>query len=123
MMESPNWAEVQQHLRPGEHADDRPNLIARAFRTKLKKLLEYVTEGVEGGPPPLGTPAAHTYVIEFQKRGLPHAHILVIMDKGSKPKSPSDIDKHVCAELPVGEDETEVRKSSRVAWYTGLAAT
>ena len=28
---------------------------------------------------------AHMYVIEFQKRGLPHAHILIILEDSSKP--------------------------------------
>ena len=40
------------------------------------------------------------YVIEWQKRGPPHAHILAISDKDSKPRSAEDYDKIVCAEIP-----------------------
>ncbi|XP_021740404.1 uncharacterized protein LOC110706755 [Chenopodium quinoa] len=40
------------------------------------------------------------YVIEFQKRGLPHAHFLVILKQEYKIKCPSDFDKFVCAEIP-----------------------
>ncbi|XP_072084394.1 uncharacterized protein [Arachis hypogaea] len=47
-----------------------------------------------------------TYVctIEFQKRGLLHAHILLFMSNEFKPKTPDDIDKHITAEIP---DENE----------------
>jgi hypothetical protein len=40
------------------------------------------------------------HVIEFQKRGLPHAHILVILNPEDKPKTIDDIDSIVCAEIP-----------------------
>ena len=39
-------------------------------------------------------------VIEFQKRGLPHAHILVILQQSDKPITDDDYDKFVCAEIP-----------------------
>ena len=41
MTANPNWEEVQRNLPPGETAADRPDLVARAFRRKLKMLLEY----------------------------------------------------------------------------------
>ena len=41
--------------------------------------------------------------IEFQKRGLPHAHILITMKEGFKFRNTADYDKLVHAELP---DET-----------------
>jgi hypothetical protein len=47
-----------------------------------------------------GKVSALIYVIEFQKRGLPHAHILILLDENYKPKSPSDRDKIVSAEIP-----------------------
>jgi len=40
------------------------------------------------------------YTVEFQKRGLPHAHILLWLDGESKLKNPTDIDKVISAELP-----------------------
>jgi hypothetical protein len=40
------------------------------------------------------------YTIEFQKRGLPHAHILLWLDSRDKLHSSDSIDSVICAELP-----------------------
>ena len=48
----------------------------------------------------LGNVKANMYVIEFQKRGLPHAHILIIMEDDSKPRCSEDYDLIVSAEIP-----------------------
>ena len=45
-------------------------------------------------------PLAQVYTIEFQKRGLPHAHMLIILADECKPREPSDYDRIVCAEIP-----------------------
>jgi len=40
------------------------------------------------------------YTIEFQKRGLPHAHILLWSDASDKLNTVSLVDSLICAELP-----------------------
>ena len=40
------------------------------------------------------------WVIEFQKRGLPHVHILVILSNEDRISSASEVDDIICAELP-----------------------
>lgn len=40
------------------------------------------------------------YTIEFQKRGLPHTHILVFLDQKSRILESKDIDKIISAEIP-----------------------
>ena len=40
------------------------------------------------------------YTIEFQKRGLPHAHILLFLSSECKFPTGSDIDRIISAELP-----------------------
>jgi hypothetical protein len=44
--------------------------------------------------------ASGLYTIEFQKRGLPHAHILLWLDQHDKLETPEAIDSVICAELP-----------------------
>jgi ATP-dependent DNA helicase PIF1 len=39
------------------------------------------------------------YVMEFQKRGLPHAHFLLIMEQRYKLTCPEQYDRLICAEL------------------------
>ena len=48
----------------------------------------------------LGKTVAMIYVIEFQKRGLPHCHMLIILEEQSKLRTPEDIDSAICAEIP-----------------------
>lgn len=45
------------------------------------------------------------YTVEFQKRGLPHAHILLFLDPNDKPTTVEDIDKIISAELPDPETD------------------
>lgn len=40
------------------------------------------------------------YTIEFQKRGLPHAHILLWLDKSNNDKTTEFIDSIISAEIP-----------------------
>jgi hypothetical protein len=40
------------------------------------------------------------HVIEWQKRGLPHAHILLILHSDHKPRGPNEYDHMVSTELP-----------------------
>ena len=44
-------------------------------------------------------------VIEFQKRGLPHAHILITLQSDDKPRTAADADKFISAELPDPEQD------------------
>ncbi|GBN02213.1 hypothetical protein AVEN_15142-1 [Araneus ventricosus] len=48
----------------------------------------------------LGKSIAHVYRIEFQKRGLPHTHILIVLRADDKFSTSEHIDKFVCAEIP-----------------------
>lgn len=74
---------------------DRPDILARVFRAKFEILkAEIVTKKI------FGDVAAYVYVIEFQKRGFPHAHLLLILKSQFKPLNPEAYDKIVCAELP-----------------------
>ncbi len=54
---------------------------------------------------------AVVYTIEFQKRGLPHAHILYWVDRDGKATTVSDIDEVICAEIPDKDLEPELYKA------------
>jgi hypothetical protein len=43
---------------------------------------------------------ARVYVVEFQKRGLPHTHFLLIMEQRYKLTCLEQYDHLICAELP-----------------------
>ena len=47
-----------------------------------------------------GTIIADLYVVEFQKRGLPHCHFLFWLYPNEKIHEPSQIDKIISAEIP-----------------------
>ncbi|KAL0448592.1 UNVERIFIED_CONTAM: hypothetical protein Slati_1415600, partial [Sesamum latifolium] len=97
---NPSWEEIQNELKPGQTPQDRPNLLTRIFRAKFEELKKDIyTRGV------LEKVVAHVHVIEFQKRGLPHAHILVILDENDKLNTPDDYDCIVQAEIPDKDEE------------------
>jgi hypothetical protein len=51
----------------------------------------------------MGRTIARIYVVEFQKCGLPHAHILIFFTEDCKPHTVEDIDRMINAELPNSE--------------------
>ncbi|OMO89802.1 DNA helicase PIF1, ATP-dependent [Corchorus capsularis] len=84
-----------QELLPGQTPQDRLDLLTRIFHSKFEEFkVDIVTKGV------LGRVVAYVYVIEFQKRGLPHAHMLVVVDEDSKLNTPDEYDRVVRAEIP-----------------------
>ena len=89
------WDEILENIEPHENASDRPDIVVKVFEGKLKALIRDLTENHI-----LGRCIAYTYVIEFQKRGLPHAHILIWIHNDDKIRNGDDVDKHVSAEIP-----------------------
>lgn len=89
------WQEILDELLPGQEPWMRPGLINRVFQQKLKILMADLFEtGV------LGMAVAKIYVIEFQKRGLPHAHILIFLHPDDKARSGEQVDTFISAEVP-----------------------
>ncbi|GKC11606.1 ATP-dependent DNA helicase RRM3-like protein, partial [Tanacetum coccineum] len=48
------------------------------------------------------------YTIEFQKRGLPHCHILLWLEAQDKLTTTGKIDKYISSEMPNKDDDTEL---------------
>ncbi|KAJ0522340.1 putative DNA helicase [Helianthus annuus] len=91
------WPEIKRALNRVHcaNAHDRPDLIARVFRLKVESLTKFLRS-----KKPFGEVAADLYTIEFQKRGLPHCHILLWVTAPHKIRDALDVDQHITAELP-----------------------
>uniref|UniRef100_A0A453JKG8 ATP-dependent DNA helicase n=1 Tax=Aegilops tauschii subsp. strangulata TaxID=200361 RepID=A0A453JKG8_AEGTS len=102
---NPNWDEIRQELYPGQTPQDRPDLVVRVFRAKLEELKNKLLK-----KDILGKVRAYVYVVEFQKRGLPHAHFLLIMEGRYKLTCPEQYDRLISAELPNKKKYPELYK-------------
>uniref|UniRef100_A0A8C5PGY6 ATP-dependent DNA helicase n=1 Tax=Leptobrachium leishanense TaxID=445787 RepID=A0A8C5PGY6_9ANUR len=87
---NPKWPEIIENITEGQAVEYRPDLVAKVFNLKLKELLHDITDKHV-----LGKPVAKIHVIEFQKRGLPHAHILLILSPQDKHPGHTP-DCHIC---------------------------
>ena len=108
---NPRWPEIEKGLIPGQQAQDRPDLVARVFKLKKDQVINDLTKCHI-----FGQCVAHLWVVEFQKRGLPHVHILIILAHGDRPKTKEEVDNIVSAELPPSPHEegiTEEEKATR----------
>ncbi|ONM27260.1 hypothetical protein ZEAMMB73_Zm00001d007637 [Zea mays] len=92
---NPNWDEIRTELLPGQTPQDRSDLVVRVFHAKLQELKHRLTKHDI-----LGKVRAYVYVVEFQKRGLPHAHFLLIMQRKYKLTCPEQYDLLISAEIP-----------------------
>ncbi|XP_020082250.1 uncharacterized protein LOC109705878 [Ananas comosus] len=75
---------------PEQKAEDRPDIVSRVFKMKLEALMADIKNGTYFGK----------IVAEFQKRGLPHVHILVWLHANHKFPSSSEINSIISAEIP-----------------------
>ncbi|XP_055527993.1 uncharacterized protein LOC129720539 [Wyeomyia smithii] len=97
---NPLWQDIKDLLFPGQSPSDRHDLIARVFKQKLSILLQLITKSHV-----FGELNAWMYSIEWQKRGLPHSHMLVWLKNHIHG---SDVDKVISAEIPNKEIDPEL---------------
>ena len=99
---NPKWEELKTILKnfpKGTTANDIPNITVSLFYAKLKMLLYDIEKnGI------FGDVISYIFSIEFQKRGLPHAHIIVTLHPNFKLFTPENIDKHISAEIPSSDN-------------------
>ncbi|RCN48933.1 hypothetical protein ANCCAN_05042 [Ancylostoma caninum] len=94
---NPEWTEIKDELFPGQVPSDRHDLIARVFKQKLSKFMDVITKSHI-----FGETRCWLYSVEWQKRGLPHAHVLIwLKDK----IHPTQIDAIISAEIPNPEQD------------------
>ena len=100
---NPRWPEIVRELLDGQTAFDRPDITCRVFHTKLQVILKLIRQGDIFGPE---HPIEYEMrVIEFQFRGLPHAHVVMrlggINNEGDPAALAAWIDRHITASIPM----------------------
>ncbi|XP_022841967.1 uncharacterized protein LOC111365659 [Olea europaea var. sylvestris] len=91
---NPNWPEIKCELKHSDEIQNRPGLLVRIFCAKFEELKADLVKRKLLDPI-----AAHAYVIEFQKRGLPHAHFLLIFKRNSKIRNYVQVNEIVSSEI------------------------
>lgn len=95
MTTNPDWPEITAELLPGQTAYDRPDLVSRVFRLKAQEMINNIyRDGI------FGCSVAYVYTIEFQKRGLPHIHLLIFLHRPHKLLTPQAVDSCISAKWP-----------------------
>jgi hypothetical protein len=92
---NPKWPEIAAATPPHNQSLYRPDIEARVFKLKLDELIKDINERHI-----FGVAIAFIYVIEFQKRGHPHAHLLITLRDQDKPRAVDIVDSLISAELP-----------------------
>lgn len=103
---NPNWPEIKRivtKFRPGTTCNDIANICVRLFYIKCRAILSDIISGKV-----FGYVISWFWVVEFQKRGLPHIHMMFTLDPKPKLSNPEDIDKIISAEIP--EDDSELKE-------------
>lgn len=94
---NPRWKDITDILLPAQKSHDRHDIIARVFHLKVKKMMALLTKGnLFGGM------RCFIYSVEWQKRGLPHIHILLWLEQRI---TPDKIDNVISAEIPDPEQD------------------
>eukprot|EP00794_Sanderia_malayensis_P020870 gene20870-biopygen15392 len=92
---NPSWQEILENLLPNQKPQDRPDIVTRVFNLKFKQLLCDILDLNL-----FGKVIAYVYTVEFQKRGLPHTHMILSLADQDKPRTPEHIDRIISAEIP-----------------------
>ncbi|XP_065661014.1 uncharacterized protein LOC136084620 [Hydra vulgaris] len=91
---NPKWCEITENLYSSQTANDTPDLVIRVFKLKLNNILFDIFKHSV-----LRKVVTHVQVIELQKRGLPHAHILLHFANDDNLETAHDINNFISAEI------------------------
>ena len=99
----PKHSDIQNALPKHQKAEDRPDIVARVFKQHLQELTEML---INGDVPGWETAKALIEVVEFQKRGLPHAHMLITLNRDYA-ITEEEIQKYCVAKIPEMNNERD----------------
>ncbi|KAL6579333.1 hypothetical protein OROMI_009549 [Orobanche minor] len=116
---NPKWPEISRYLASVKsNPKNRPDIFYRVFKMKLDVLIKDLKDhGL------LGKTQAVIYMVEFQKRGLPHAHILLFLHRDNKIPSPTDVDRIISAEIPSNTDNQKLYEAVKSFMIHGPCGT
>ncbi|XP_074298576.1 uncharacterized protein LOC141629484 [Silene latifolia] len=93
---NPKWTEITRFVsKRGLNPEDRPDILSRVFKIKLEELMIDLKQRHI-----FGRARAGAQFFIYQKRGLPHAHILLFLRREDKFPEAADIDKIISVEIP-----------------------
>jgi len=92
---NPHWPEIENALLPGQKVCDRPDLVSRVFHLKFKSFLADITETEI-----FGRTVGYVYTIEYQKRGLPHVHLILFLHHSARLTTPEAVNNCISTEFP-----------------------
>ncbi|XP_074336548.1 uncharacterized protein LOC141673702 [Apium graveolens] len=97
----PKWKEINDILGLIDQKDDlnKVDIVSHVFEIKLQQLMHYIKKEQPFGKV-MACKFASLYTIKFQKRGLPHAHILLFLHQSMKNPSPEYINTIISEEIP-----------------------
>lgn len=90
---NPRWPEIKAALPNNSHWRHHPDIVARVFWLKFKSLMRDIVQGKL-----FGAVKSYVWRVEWQARGLPHVHLLIILE--TPISTALQVDKFVSAEIP-----------------------
>lgn len=118
-----DWDEIRNQLQPWEVAFNRPDIVSQIFRLKLQDLKHQLFHEKL-----FVNVVAHIHVIEFQKRGLPHAHFLLVLKEHENFEASKAYDTIVLVEIldqNVAKDlhDMVLKHDTRSMWFFEVIRT
>nr|KAJ0193152.1 hypothetical protein LSAT_V11C800407890 [Lactuca sativa] len=130
---NPKWPEIKRFLADTTlNPEDRPDILSRLFKIKFDSLIKDLNKKMLLGLVKAGTIYYNNsvikmffyvfyyliilylfkytivYTVEFQKRGLPHAHTCLFMHPDYKLPTDEHIDRVISAEIPNKDDDPDL---------------
>jgi hypothetical protein len=115
---NPTWVEIREALLPGQSACDRPDIVARVFHLKLAALLDDIMKKEL-----FGKALGYVYTVEYQKRGLPHVHLIVFLHPAVRLSTPERIDQFISTEFPDEDADPELHALVKTHMVHGPCGT
>lgn len=100
---NPEWPELSRLMPAGGNIHDHPDVAARVFWLRFSRIMKDIIDHAV-----FGEVLSYCYRMEWQLRGFPHAHVLLILRR--RILCADDVDRIVSAEIPDPEQCPELHQ-------------